>query len=618
MAKIQQSLSRLRNLCRSGIRAHVLAMLLIAVVVLGFENSAIFSRKGLPHDPGQSFSATVSFPRPGDSEYSGEEDFSVPLIISEPDKDSGANGTGAPEKVKILNNSSPGTEKLEISNGTSSPPAGSPAVRRKKRRSQPLAERNSNGTSFPGPEKLEIADGTSSPPVGSPVNEGAAVRKTERESRPPPRSEETDSRDCARERDPRRPRGNVEPVRTIREMSEILMRNRRSSCSLIPRWSSPADQQILQARREILNAPIVEDDPELYPLVYRNFSTFKRSYELMEKMLKVYVYKEGKRPIFHEPRLAGIYAAEGWFMKHMEGKNRFLVDDPSKAHLFYMPFSSTNLRIKLYIPNSHSKGNMINYLRDYVATIAAKYPFWNRTGGADHFSVGCHDWASKLTALSMGDTIRAVCNADIAGVFELGKDVSITLTPVRNPRNPLQNVGGKPGRKRDTLAFFAGQTSHGYVRPLLLQQWGNGDPDIKVFGSLPKGGRTYAEHMKSSRYCLCPRGYEVNSPRLAETFFYECVPVIISDNFVPPFFDVLNWEAFSVVVAVKDIPRLKEILESIPRKKYLALQTGVKKVQRHFLWHSKPERYDLFHTTLHSIWFNRVLQFRDQEPTEVS
>ncbi|CAA6671622.1 unnamed protein product [Spirodela intermedia] len=509
--------------------------------------------------------------------------FLCSLIISEPDKDSGANGTRAPEKVEILNNSSPGTEKLEISNGTSSSPVGYPAVRRKKRRSQPLAERNSNGTSFPGPEKLEIANGTSSPPVGSPVNEGAAVRKTERESRPPPRSEETDSRDCARERDPRRPRGNVEPVRTIREMSEILIRNRRSSCSLIPRWSSPADQQILEARREILNAPIVEDDPELYPPVYRNFSTFKRSYELMEKMLKVYVYKEGKRPIFHEPRLAGIYAAEGWFMKHMEGKNRFLVDDPSKAHLFYMPFSSTNLRIKLYIPNSHSKGNMINYLRDYVATIAAKYPFWNRTGGADHFSVGCHDW-SRLQCRYRGG-LRArqgrVHYADASA----------------EPTEPLQNVGGKPGRKRDTLAFFAGQTSHGYVRPLLLQQWGMETPT----------SRTYAEHMKSSRYCLCPRGYEVNSPRLAETFFYECVPVIISDNF-----------AFSVVVAVKDIPRLKEILESIPRKKYLALQTGVKKVQRHFLWHSKPERYDLFHTTLHSIWFNRVLQFRDQEPTEVS
>lgn len=46
----------------------------------------------------------------------------------------------------------------------------------------------------------------------------------------------------------------------------------------------------------------------------------------------------------------------------------------------------------------------------------------------------------------------------------------------------------------------------------------------------------------------------MNSPRVVEAIFYECVPVIISDNYVPPFFEVLEWEAFSVFVAEKDIP----------------------------------------------------------------
>ena len=205
----------------------------------------------------------------------------------------------------------------------------------------------------------------------------------------------------------------------------------------------------------------------------------------------------------------------------------------------------------------------------------------------------------------------AICNADIRGAFEIGKDVSITLTPVRNSRDPLHNLGGLPGSQRDTLAFFAGQM-HGNVRPLVFHHWGdNQDSDIKVFRKIPPEERTYAEHMKNSKFCLCPSGFEVNSPRVAETFFYECVPVIIADNFVPPFFDVLNWEAFSVILSVKDIPKLKEILSSVPHEKYLALQAGVKKVQRHFLWHLKPERYDLFHMTLHSVWFNRVLQFRE-------
>ncbi|CAA6666022.1 unnamed protein product [Spirodela intermedia] len=121
---------------------------------------------------------------------------------------------------------------------------------------------------------------------------------------------------------------------------------------------------------------------------------------------------------------------------------------------------------------------------------------------------------------------------------------------------------------------------------------------------------TYIEHMKSSKFCVCPRGYEVNSPRIVEALFYECVPVIISDGYVPPFFEVLDWEAFAVFVPERDIPRLKEILTAISEEKYRALQAGVRRVQQHFLWHSVPVKYDLFHMTLHSIWYNRVLNVR--------
>ena len=117
-----------------------------------------------------------------------------------------------------------------------------------------------------------------------------------------------------------------------------------------------------------------------------------RSYELMEKMLKVYVYQDGEKPIFHQPILDGIYASEGWFMKHMEANENFVTKDPGKAHLFYLPFSSRLLELTLYVRHSHSRTNLIEYMRNYAGMIAAKYHFWNRTGGADHFVAACHDW----------------------------------------------------------------------------------------------------------------------------------------------------------------------------------------------------------------------------------
>lgn len=86
--------------------------------------------------------------------------------------------------------------------------------------------------------------------------------------------------------------------------------------------------------------------------------------------------------------------------------------------------------------------------------------------------------------------------------------------------------------------------------------------------------------------------------------------MIIADNFIPPLNEVLNWEAFSVIVAEKDIPNLKEILLAIPMKRYLSMQNNVKKVQKHFLWNANPVPYDLFHMILHSIWNSRLNQIQ--------
>lgn len=121
-----------------------------------------------------------------------------------------------------------------------------------------------------------------------------------------------------------------------------------------------------------------------------------RSYELMERILKVYIYQDGDKPIFHTPELKGIYASEGWFMKLLQGNKQFVVKDPTKAHLFYLPYSSRQLEHALYVPNSHTIIPLSIFLKNYVNMIATKYPFWNRTKGADHFFVACHDWVYTL------------------------------------------------------------------------------------------------------------------------------------------------------------------------------------------------------------------------------
>ncbi|GKA77995.1 probable glycosyltransferase [Tanacetum coccineum] len=396
---------------------------------------------------------------------------------------------------------------------------------------------------------------------------------------------------------------------TISDMHAILLNNRATIRSKKARWTSMVDQELLDARLQIKNTPIYDNDHTLYP-IYHDFSRFKRSYDLMKKTLKVYIYKEGEKPIFHQPQLKGIYASEGWFMKHMQESKHFATTNPREAHLFYIPFSSRTLEEKLFVPGSHGYGALIQYLNNYIHLITGKYDFWNRTDGSDHFVVACHDWATYETRKTMNSCIRALCNSDVKTEnFELGKDVSLPETNVRSTNNPLRDLGGKPASQRSILAFFAGQM-HGKIRPILLHHWENKDPDMKIYGDLrkSKASKNYIKYMKSSKYCICAKGYEVNSPRVVEAIFYECVPVIISDNFVPPFFEILNWESFAVFVPEKDIPNLKNILLSISDERYGVMQERVKKVQQHFLWHVKPVKYDIFHMILHSIWYNRVFR----------
>ncbi|KAJ3694330.1 hypothetical protein LUZ60_009810 [Juncus effusus] len=385
-----------------------------------------------------------------------------------------------------------------------------------------------------------------------------------------------------------------------------------------PLWPSPADEELLSAKRELNSAPIISTDLDLHTPLFKNLSIFKRSYELMEKTLKVYIYQDGTRPIFHTPLLRGIYASEGWFMKLLQSSKMYTTKNPSKAHLFYLPYSSRQLEYCLYRPESHSIENLSVFLKNYVNMLSEKYPFWNRTKGADHFFVACHDWGPYTTKLHeefRKNTIKALCNADTSeGIFIRGKDVSLPETFIKFPKRPHRDLSNnKPISQRTILAFFAGQM-HGRVRPVLIKHWGNDkDPQMRIYARLPKPvskKMSYIQHMKSSKFCICPMGYEVNSPRIVEAIYNGCVPVIIADHFVLPFEEVFDWARFSVVVLEREVFRLKEILEGVEERRYLELWANVQKVQRHFLWNGKPERFDLFHMVLHSVWFSRLSQVR--------
>lgn len=71
--------------------------------------------------------------------------------------------------------------------------------------------------------------------------------------------------------------------------------------------------------------------------------------------------------------------------------------------------------------------------------------------------------------------------------------------------------------------------------------------------------RRYAELTKASKFVLCPRGVSASSIRLFETMRMGRVPVILSDQWVPPVGP--RWEQFSVQVRERDFASIPRILE---------------------------------------------------------
>jgi hypothetical protein len=71
--------------------------------------------------------------------------------------------------------------------------------------------------------------------------------------------------------------------------------------------------------------------------------------------------------------------------------------------------------------------------------------------------------------------------------------------------------------------------------------------------------RRYAEATKASKFVLCPRGISVSSVRLFETMSMGRVPVVLSDDWMPP--PGPRWEKFAVRVRESDWADVPRILE---------------------------------------------------------
>lgn len=246
--------------------------------------------------------------------------------------------------------------------------------------------------------------------------------------------------------------------------------------------------------------------------------------------------------------------------------------------------------------------NMTMIVKDYVEGLISKYPYWNRTLGADHFFVACHDVGVRAfegLPFMVKNSIRAVCSPSYNVDFIPHKDVALpqVLQPFALPE------GGNDIENRTNLGFWAGHRNS-KIRVILARVWEN-DTELAISNNRINraiGELVYQKQFYRTKFCICPGGSQVNSARISDSIHYGCVPVILSDYYDLPFNDVLDWRKFAVVLKERDVYELKSILKSISQQEFVALHKSLVQVQKHFVWHSPPVPYDAFHMVMYELW----------------
>ncbi|EDO39195.1 predicted protein, partial [Nematostella vectensis] len=89
----------------------------------------------------------------------------------------------------------------------------------------------------------------------------------------------------------------------------------------------------------------------------------------------------------------------------------------------------------------------------------------------------------------------------------------------------------------------------------------------------------YPHIMQRATFCLVIRGARLGQTALLDSLMMGCIPIVVSDDYILPFSEVLDWKRAAVVVSENEIDRIPLIL-----KDYSQNQIKDMRLQGKFMW----------------------------------
>ena len=151
-----------------------------------------------------------------------------------------------------------------------------------------------------------------------------------------------------------------------------------------------------------------------------------------------------------------------------------------------------------------------------------------------------------------------------------------------------------PGAHNNLLYSFCGvlsyqQLSSSHVRGTngLIRisghgdDWFIGDPDraYALFGrELGQSSSIFSR----SIFTLCPAGFGRWTFRWIEALLHGSIPIILSDGYILPFQNYIDWKKCVIILPENSIDAIDEFLREIPIGKVMAMQQAIEKYHYHF------------------------------------
>ncbi|MCO5614169.1 hypothetical protein L7F22_068450 [Adiantum nelumboides] len=279
--------------------------------------------------------------------------------------------------------------------------------------------------------------------------------------------------------------------------------------------------------------------------------------------------------------------------------------------------------------------------------VLQQMPFFRRSGGRDHVFVfpsgaGAHlfkDWDTHINRSIFLTPEGDRTDKRGSSAFNTWKDVLIpgnvddsissAATALEDTVRPLELS------QRKYLANFLGraQGKAGRIQLLNLSQKFPEKleaPELAFKGPKKLGRREYFEHLRNAKFCLAPRGESSWTLRFYESFFVECVPVILSDEMELPFQNVIDYREFSIKWPSSRISEeLLDYLYSIPDADIERMLERARAVRCLFVYGPEEKgctamvgifwelqrKVRLFHQSAETFWLhNGTLIKRDLSP----